>query len=58
MSKDGGEAASRGIIASFKNTQVRNFPGDTVVKNPPANAGDTGLSPGPVREDAAEQLSP
>ena len=22
------------------------FPGGTVVKNPPANAGDTGLSPG------------
>ena len=30
--------------------QVRNvldFPGGTVVKNPPANAGDTGSSPGP-----------
>ena len=25
------------------------FPGDTVVKNPPANAGDTGSSPGPGR---------
>ena len=25
------------------------FPGSTVVKNPPANAGDTGLSPGPGR---------
>ena len=24
----------------------RDFPGGTVVKNPPANAGDTGLSPG------------
>ena len=23
------------------------FPGGTVVKNPPANAGDTGLNPGP-----------
>ena len=23
------------------------FPGGTVVKNPPANAGDTGSSPGP-----------
>ena len=23
------------------------FPGGAVVKNPPANAGDTGLSPGP-----------
>ena len=25
------------------------FPGGTVVKNPPANAGDRGLSPGPGR---------
>ena len=27
----------------------RDFPGGTVVKNPPANAGDTGLIPGPRR---------
>ena len=25
---------------------ARDFPGGAVVKNPPANAGDTGLSPG------------
>ena len=25
------------------------FPGVATVKNPPANAGDTGLSPGPGR---------
>ena len=25
---------------------MRDFPGGAVVKNPPANAGDTGLSPG------------
>ena len=25
------------------------FPGGTVVKNPPVNAGDTGSSPGPGR---------
>ena len=25
------------------------FPGGAMVKNPPANAGDTGLSPGPGR---------
>ena len=25
----------------------RGFPGGTVVKNPPANTGDTGSSPGP-----------
>ena len=27
----------------------RGFPGGAVVKNPPANAGDTGSSPGPGR---------
>ena len=26
---------------------IRDFPGGTVVENPPANAGDTGSSPGP-----------
>ena len=33
---------------SLKNYNM-GFPGGTVVKNPPANAGDTGLSPGPGR---------
>ena len=28
---------------------IQGFPGVTVVKNPPANAGDTGSSPGPGR---------
>ena len=28
---------------------AQGFPGDAVVKNPPANAGDTGSSPGPGR---------
>ena len=28
---------------------ARGFPGGAVVKNPPANAGDTGSSPGPGR---------
>ena len=28
---------------------LRDFPGDSVVKNPPANAGDVGSSPGPGR---------
>ena len=27
----------------------RDFPGGAVLKNPPANAGDTGSSPGPGR---------
>ena len=35
------------------------FPGGTVVKSPPANAGDKGSSSGPGRSHhAAEQLSP
>ena len=29
--------------------KVRGFPGGAVVKNPPANAGDMGSSPGPGR---------
>ena len=29
--------------------KLRDFPGGAVVKNPPANAGDTGSSPGPGR---------
>ena len=43
----------------------RGFPGDAVVENLPANAGDTGSSPGPGRslmlwsnEARAPQLSP
>ena len=28
---------------------ILDFPGGPVVKNPPANAGDMGLSPGPGR---------
>ena len=30
-------------------TRKMGFPGGAVVKNPPANAGDTGWSPGPGR---------
>ena len=29
--------------------ESKDFPGGTVVKNPPANAGDTGSIPGPGR---------
>ena len=32
-----------------KRIRMMGFPGGAVVKNPPANAGDTGLSPGPGR---------
>ena len=34
------------------------FTGGTVVKNPPANAGDTDSVPGPGRSRAVKQLSP
>ena len=33
----------------IKTREDRDLPGGTVVKNLPANAGDTGLSPGPGR---------
>ena len=36
------------------------FPGGSVVKNPPANAGDTGLTPGsgdPLEEEMANHFS-
>ena len=37
------------LLAKNKNTDRGDFPGGAVVKNRPANAGDTGLSPGPGR---------
>ena len=38
---------------------TQGFPSGSVVKNLPANAGDTGLIPGPGRSPhATEQLSP
>ena len=36
------------IVISFLK-KGEDFPGGSVVKNPPANAGDKGLSPGPGR---------
>ena len=50
--------------ALFKNSSAkenlrRDFPGGTVDKNPPANAGDTGSIPDPGRSHMpARQLSP
>ena len=35
--------------SNFLKRNLRDFPGGAVVKNPPANAGDTGSSPGPGR---------
>ena len=34
------------MTLQIKNIQGLGFPGGTVVENPPANAGDTGSSPG------------
>ena len=34
-------------LISFKRNVLWGFPGGAVVKNPPANAGDMGSSPGP-----------
>ena len=46
------------VIVRLKGEKV-NFPGGTVIKNPPADAGDTGLSPGLGRSHMPqEQLSP
>ena len=46
------------IMQALKNDKTWDFPGGAVVMNPPANAGDSGSSPGPGRSHAAEQLSP
>ena len=37
------------ILKWHQKQQAWDFPGGAVVKNPPANAGDTGLSPGAGR---------
>ena len=37
---------------------MRGFPGGAVVKNPPANAGDTGSSPGPGRSHMPRATKP
>ena len=45
-----GKAKSGPGLGGIKNTYViRDFPGGAVVKNLPANARDTGSSPGPGR---------
>ena len=43
-----GQAGANGNCWHIKGT-AGGFPGGAVVKNPPANAGDTGSSPGPGR---------
>ena len=41
-----------------KTLQEEGFPGGAVVKNPPANAGDTGSSPGPGRSHMPRSTKP
>ena len=36
-------------MVQHTNLKIKGFPGGSVVKNPPASAGDTGSSPGPGR---------
>ena len=40
-----------GTYLKYYSRLFRDFPGGAVVKNPPANAGDTGSSPGPGRSN-------
>ena len=40
---------ARSSIQLLHKKCLQGFPGGSVVKNPPANAGDTGSSPGPGR---------
>ena len=47
------------VAVQFSQHHFWGFPGGTVVKNPPANAGDTGSIPWSGKiSHAAEQLSP
>ena len=45
------DKAHRKTMTKYKHKykHLLDFPGGAVVKNPPANAGDTGSSPGPGR---------
>ena len=44
-----GQGSRSPMHAAMKSSHATDFPGGTVVKNPPANAGDMGSSPGPGR---------
>ena len=43
------QAVEKNVENQWSKLPSRDFPGGAVVKNPPANAGDTGLTPGPGR---------
>ena len=42
----------------YIHTHTKGFPGGSAMKNPPANAGDTGLIPGSGRSPGAEHGNP
>ena len=44
-----GQRPYQGAGQQYKKVENRGFLGGAVVKNPPANAGETGLIPGPGR---------
>ena len=46
---EGTELRAGSVQSNSIKKAERDFLGGTVVKNPPANAGDTGSSPGPGR---------
>ena len=49
IQKDASTPISTAALFTIAKTWKQGFPGGTVVKNPPANAGDTGSSLGPGR---------
>ena len=49
--------SDKALTKEVKNLGSRGFPGGSVVKNPPANAGDTGSNPGPERSLMPESNS-
>ena len=52
-------SAHHHLVEIGKNSRRQGFPGGSVVKNPPASVGDTGLIPGLGRlAPAIDQLSP
>ena len=48
-SEQGGGGTQEALFEASRVQLSQGFPGGTVVKNPPADAGDTGSSPGPGR---------
>ena len=52
------EAGSRAHCQLSHKEMQQGFPGGTVVKNPPANAGDTGSSSGPGRSHMPQATKP